>query len=380
MAQIKSFEVKRFRGIRSAEFNDLSNLNLFVGDNNTGKTSILEALQLMSSNPLKNNLLTVSRLRERSVMPYRYGTSSMELLNWLFPMNKQRGMESIVLSLKNNEGAFKYEWKPEFREVFKSQINSASLNSRITQEEVDYENNLDLEEETEVKVLSIIMEVEKNDIKSFVSNFDFIESAIKPDLSSDSSLHSFHSRFISSVDHRVIPFSSRAFNDLIKSGNRDLLIGIMQEFDKKIYNIELLMDDGIGRRPLPIPYIAHEDLGLVPMSMFGDGLRKAITLALAVISSKSEILLIDEIETGIHTDMMKPFFQWFNELCKKYNVQVFATTHSLEALDGLLKINQDDLKRLAVYRLEKSNEITKIKRFSGEQLHKIRFILGQEVR
>ncbi|AQQ52246.1 AAA family ATPase [Planococcus lenghuensis] len=380
MTQIKSFRVKKYRGIDTSSFEGLSNINLFVGDNNTGKTSILEALQLMSNTPPKQNFLTVSRLRERSIMPYRYGTSSMELLEWLFPKNKQKELESISLSFEKGEEKLDFTWEPSFEEVYESQLKSNFHDSRIKQEELEYENMLDLDEETEIKVLNVTMRAKRNDVELSTIDFSFIESAIRPALNSDSPIHSYHSRFISSVDHRLIPFSAKAFNDLIKSGHRDLLIEILQRFDKKIHNIELLMDDGVGRRSVAVPYIAHEDLGLVPMSMFGDGLRKAVTLTLAVISSKSEVLLIDEIETGIHTDMMSSFFQWFNTLCKKYDVQVFATTHSLEALDGLLKINQGDFDRIVVYRLEKRNGTTKVKRFSGEQLHKVRFILGQEVR
>ncbi|MGM0898256.1 MAG: AAA family ATPase [Bacillota bacterium] len=380
MSKLKSFEVKSYRGIDSCSFNGLSNLNLFIGNNNAGKTSILEALQLMSDNPPKSNFLTVSKLRERSIFPNRYGTSSMELLNWLFPTKKHKDSTSIRLSFEKDEENFDFEWEPNFRTIFESQLNLKPLISNINQEELNYENNLDFEEEAEVKMLGIKLKVKRNNDTFYNENFEFIESEIRPSLTYQPSLKSYHCRFISSVDHRMIPFSARYFNNLIKSGNRDLLIEILREFDEKIHNIELLMDDGVGRRPLAVPYIAHEDLGLVPMSMFGDGLRKAVTLAAAVISSKSEILLIDEIETGIHTDMMSSFFEWFNKLCEKYNVQVFATTHSLEALDGLLKINQDKLKRLVVFRLEKKNEITKVKRFSGEQLHKIRFILGQEVR
>ena len=47
--KISSLDIKCFRGLKNLKLDDLSNINIFVGGNNSGKTSVLELLKLMSA-------------------------------------------------------------------------------------------------------------------------------------------------------------------------------------------------------------------------------------------------------------------------------------------------------------------------------------------
>ena len=47
MANINSIEINQFRGIRQLTISNFSKINLIVGDNNSGKTTFLEAVQLL---------------------------------------------------------------------------------------------------------------------------------------------------------------------------------------------------------------------------------------------------------------------------------------------------------------------------------------------
>ena len=47
MSGIKSIEISQFRGIKQLEVSGFSRINLIVGDNNSGKTTFLEAIQLL---------------------------------------------------------------------------------------------------------------------------------------------------------------------------------------------------------------------------------------------------------------------------------------------------------------------------------------------
>ena len=50
MAYIKSIEINQFRSIKKLSVSGFSNINLIVGDNNSGKTTLLEAIQLLFAN------------------------------------------------------------------------------------------------------------------------------------------------------------------------------------------------------------------------------------------------------------------------------------------------------------------------------------------
>ena len=64
MAIISRLMVEKFRGINNLKIDNLNRINLFVGDNNCGKTSVMEALQLFRTSELLGNIYTIARQRE----------------------------------------------------------------------------------------------------------------------------------------------------------------------------------------------------------------------------------------------------------------------------------------------------------------------------
>lgn len=108
-------------------------------------------------------------------------------------------------------------------------------------------------------------------------------------------------------------------------------------------------------------------------------MRRVFTLATAIPLVKNGLLLVDELETAIHTDALEKTFDWLVKSGVRHNVQLFATTHSLEAVDALLKACDESVD-LVVYRLQKGKEHTTTTRFNKELLKQLREELGLEVR
>jgi AAA15 family ATPase/GTPase len=85
-------------------------------------------------------------------------------------------------------------------------------------------------------------------------------------------------------------------------------------------------------------------------------LKKVLSLAVSLVMAQGGILLIDEVETAIHVGALKNVFAWFVEACKRYKVQVFATTHSLEVIDAMLNCAQPVDDPLRVITLKKQSD------------------------
>jgi hypothetical protein len=64
----------------------------------------------------------------------------------------------------------------------------------------------------------------------------------------------------------------------------------------------------------------------------GDGINRLIGLSMALVCSKDGILLVDEIENGIHWSVLPEIWKFIVKAAKRMNVQVFATTHSNDCL------------------------------------------------
>jgi AAA15 family ATPase/GTPase len=110
-------------------------------------------------------------------------------------------------------------------------------------------------------------------------------------------------------------------------------------------------------------------------------------MALSALSVPNGILLIDEIEAGLHTSILKDVFKWLVKTCQTYNIQLFITTHSLETIDAVLatvkEMNKEkpgDTSDIIAYRLPSPTAGNSLKRFNGDLLYRLRYDHGLEVR
>ena len=77
------------------------------------------------------------------------------------------------------------------------------------------------------------------------------------------------------------------------------------------------------------------DIGLselIPISQVGQGVYRLVGILAEIIGESPQILLIDEIENGLHHSVMRQVWKGLAEIAERLNVQIFATTHSGECL------------------------------------------------
>ncbi|MXZ83929.1 MAG: ATP-binding protein [Synechococcus sp. SB0666_bin_14] len=72
-----------------------------------------------------------------------------------------------------------------------------------------------------------------------------------------------------------------------------------------------------------------------PISTYGDGMKKLLALRLSFVGAENGALLIDEIDAGLHWTVMEEMWKFVIEVASRLNVQVFATTHSDDCIQGL---------------------------------------------
>lgn len=72
----------------------------------------------------------------------------------------------------------------------------------------------------------------------------------------------------------------------------------------------------------------------MPLSFFGDAMNRIADFILRIVNNKNSLLLVDEIENGIHYENQEEIWKILFNLCEKYNVQLFATSHSYEMIEA----------------------------------------------
>ena len=94
----------------------------------------------------------------------------------------------------------------------------------------------------------------------------------------------------------------------------------------------------------------------IPLKIMGDGMNRLFGLGMALACAKDGILLVDEIENGIHWSALPEVWKFVVKVAKRLNVQVFATTHSNDCLRAFHVGTKDDEEMAGVaVRIEKRN-------------------------
>ena len=111
----------------------------------------------------------------------------------------------------------------------------------------------------------------------------------------------------------------------------------------------------------------------------GDGFRRSLGIALSIPQASGGILLIDEIETALFVSFLQKLFSWLIQACEQFNVQLFATTHSLEAVTGMINATPVGFAdEFTAYHLGPPGE--PVKRYSSEMLVRLVRDRGLDIR
>lgn len=344
MKYIEYLNIRRFRGIKELELLDLGEVNILVGENNSGKTSILEAIGIMENPSELGTIIRIGRKREifnNQSSSYTIFKSMLNTSSKSIDISGNVKGKSMDISIGGSQVVLLTEVIGPEIEGFKGKIT------------VNYGEKLISE-----------------DIAIFQKDNDFIMG---------SNLKTMPIEYITPVEHLL----KNSPNEVIKKGKKKELIQLLSIFDKDIIGLEMVEEN-----KKTVPYIEHKKLGLMPLSTYGDGVKKVLLLGSSIIKAENGVLLIDEVETAIHIDALVDVFKWFIKACKKYKVQVFMTTHSIEVIDSILESQKNldnieflrDLLRIITIKNSIDESKTKVRNLNGLKAYESREDFGLELR
>jgi hypothetical protein len=385
-------DIGAFRGLHSLSLDECGPVNLLVGGNNCGKTSVLEALMLLCSPfDLRQWEATVDLRTTWPLADLRFrgsGLSRLDGLTWLFP---HQGDEIGLIELAGGPriGSLSASVErvvgipPERTIATDDELIEGLLPFRRRPNEQSVSNDV---EEVGLS-LEVTLQGESGQLALFPpssrtyrmmlweSGRGFRGRTPKSDLRVPVA-------FASPISHRSDGYLASRVGRLLRVGKKHRAIELLKKLDHHIMNLEIStpadFDSGSvlprGSYP-PTLFVEYEGTGLVPIHTMGDGLRRALHLAMVLAEVEpGGVLLIDEIEVGMHTSVLSGVFDWIVKTCRESGIQLFATTHSLEAVDAMLAGTEKQ--DLVLYRIREGSA----RRLDGELLRMSRMELGQEVR
>jgi AAA15 family ATPase/GTPase len=272
----------------------LAQVNLIAGKNNTGKTALLEAVRILES----------------------------------------KGNITVINHIIKNRGQFTPSWKESYESIYNRNAisrNGKEISICIGDLKIDR------------KLIANTNRFDYKGIYHGVKNKEVFD--LNPNESPD-----FPQDWVV-----FIPFSDDGFplqslwDKIVLTPLEDDVVGVLKAIEPAIIRIDVKGDSTkirLSNEPNPLP-----------LKNLGDGVLRVLNLAVGLVSAKDNTLLIDEFESGLHHSVQEQLWEIIFEYAQKWNIQVFATTHSMDAVETFYYVlNQDKYKDMGkFFRLQKSS-------------------------
>lgn len=380
---LDSITLEGFRQFDALTLDGLGPVNLLFGDNNSGKTTILEALTILSD-PL-NQLVWLQasqrQLVRRAPLLFR---PTLEPLRWLFCQtglltyseDSYRGLKITTTGtarIKQVSAKLK-----EVEEVVADTLRETSPGYGSAPQEIPLSETNSLRSGIELSIevmvdpiqqpLELLSGLEEGIIAKRMEFWENKSTRIEPN-AQRVSLRCVAVPSANMADRLTISLSQAR-----REGFKAEVIELIQLVDPDIEDLEILDYP----QALQEVYVTHRAFREpVPIYTFGDGLKRILSFALNIPRARDGLLLIDEIETAIHASLLDKTFAWLVNSCKAMNVQLFATTHSLEAMDAILNATPS-VQDVVGYGLRDNGR--RVQRYSEDVLSRIRNERGLDPR
>ena len=373
-SHLKEFTIESFRGLRDVKLEGLGRFNLIVGENNSGKTSTLEALMLFLAPGDTRNWIRLLSFRDIGLS----SRSAADLVSWLFPIiDRDHPDERHEISIQGLIGEANEMLSLSYRHEIVILPPDDQRHRRRFSEELEDEPGTNkiayllarhFSEITGERSGEIVFGVQSPRHRMITPATPKIESSFRRVSRRPLAVVKPHS-------HRIGRAAVGAVSNAVMQRMKDFFIHVLQIFDPAIVGVDVVSSEGD-----PLIVLEHRDLGIVPVHIFGDGLRKAVVILGQAIEAEGGILILDEVETALHHSIQAPFFNALREITNSLDVQIIATTHSLDAVDGIISSMNHDLNDLVAFHLPDKGSDQSIKRLSGDIMKRLRFERGLDLR
>lgn len=341
--QYQDLTIENFRGIEKLQITNLKRVNLLVGKNNCGKTSVLEALFLLSG--MSNPQLPVNIHIFRDLILTRDEDFSFMFrdLDFTIPItisgildNKKRKLTIRPLYSRYKPKIIEKHVEPVTQPDFMP--SSTSLVQIVEGLELKFMNGPNQQFSA-----TISLKEKESQLKGKYSE-NLSCSFINPKTS------------MNQMDKHV--------EGLLVQKELDRVIAILQGIEPQLSDIRL----GAGS-------MIWVDIGrekLLPLNIMGDGMRRVLAFISTVSAMKNGVVLLDEIENGLHYSSLSVLWKTLFAACKEYNVQLVATTHSYECIESFSKTYEqiepqgDDIR---LFRIDREDDKHNVVTFNAELLN-----------
>lgn len=360
----KRLRIDGFRSFEDFEVKPLGRFNLIVGPGSSGKTNLLEAVFLACSNgdaSLLHKEQGLRRVQVDRLLP----SEAVEYYN-------------LAWSIWNTSQRFTIEalWDTEERSITYTRLEQKDVVPLKSEPTTDDPRE---EHEPPVEPLGQYEVETKFNGQVHVGRLVVTPKQImfRGDETANIRASYFHP-FFQDVS-RLLP---RFWMKIEDNEEDEGILSFLRSLDPGIQTIGIAPNDA----GLAIIQVRHKSLGRVPLEVFGTGFGKALAISAYVLDAQDGVLILDELDTSLHVGAQTALIEFLLRSAAKHNVQLFASTHSLETMDTFLdcfEASSDLLSTpedLQILQLSKREDRTEVKQANAGEARRLREELGLDLR
>ena len=357
---LTSLTVTNFRNLKSVTLENLGRITLIGGKNGAGKTALLEALWLLSGSDLPELVTRVSAFRGIPIL-------GPEITFHDIFRNFDTGRH-ISISTHGDWGRLPRQLDIYMRDhqqvdtIRSDALERASI-ERLTRPVTEGE-------------LEIVFTYQHDDGNEYTSRAWWVaeQMPVGPGaaLASEGIRQERQavpkrptSVFMAAVHREDLQAIASRFGRFQLEGKDEEILRFIRPLEPRLEVLTLITVNNI---PVIHAYIDGMNRP-VPVQFLGEGLNRMLGLVLSMNEASGGLLLIDEIENGLHHSVQEEVFSMLLELAKSFDVQIFATTHSDECIRAAYRaLRKHEPQELAFYRFDRVSGEVKTVSFDDEML------------
>ncbi|BBL76743.1 AAA family ATPase [Methylomagnum ishizawai] len=349
---LDSLEIKNFRCFEHLVIEKLGRVNLIVGRNSVGKTCLLEALLVLIT---KANFSVIQKLlTDRGELNLHFARDNPIFFSDTIPYGSEFANPIIAQQLAK---ALRHIF---FNRKLLTNKSESYIQSKSSGINFKLEAN-SIKAQAQGKPLDSI-DVESPSLLEDIIQYDITFSWYRTEPGSNVHTHEPYiglfpknqlgtvvSNKLREAHTLLIPYGGLSMQEMESLWNRISLTDAENQVINAVKKVSIAIErmsfigdsdfDGTERYPMAK---IQEEAEPVPLGQLGEGVNRALGIALALTNTSNGFLLIDEFEIGLHHSVQTDLWRMIFETAKRLNIQVFATTHSWDCVEAFQKAAAED--------------------------------------
>lgn len=354
---LRDLKIENYRSFDTYRLDNLARVNLLVGDNNCGKTSVLEAVHILIAQG--NIQCAMQDLSLREAIRTASTTPDGKILGH---------PDSITWFYRNHQKDDEFP-----KSEFSISQTSPFPRSVVYTIEYDVENRpRQLKSESYQGGTAYRLQTARLNDQGLIRGP--IQSPTRPE-----NLTRLHPQYMQSPNHYLVTSHglktnrmAKLWNALLPEKREDAVVQCLQVIEASIQQIQF---SPVTRSRADVWIDRGNER--VTLSELGEGASFLLSIGLAIANARRGVLLLDDIDTGLHYSRLADMWKMVIQSAKDLDVQVFATTHSLDCIRGLAEAvhnNEDFTDDVAIFKIDRRSD--QAARYAGNELE---IIVEQEI-